>query len=251
MSKQAALKTRELRKAQVAIAEARGRRSVGLIMGMAIVFALVLAIAVSLVHSASSVGRASSGQLVVPHGATAAGALAAGKATAPVKVEVYLDYMCPYCGRFERANGEDLNRLVADGTVKLELYPMSFLDKTSRGSRYSTRAANAAATVAHRSPESFLAFNQALFAKQPEEGTRGLSDADLAKLARDAGVSRDVVADFKDRTFETWVASSTEAVFRSGVTGTPTIKINGEVFGDDLYTRGALATAVAAAAPRS
>ncbi|MDG4765839.1 thioredoxin domain-containing protein [Solwaraspora sp. WMMD406] len=103
--------------------------------------------------------------------ATTAGSLSAGDPAAEVELEVFLDYMCPFCGRFERANGDEIARLVRAGTVRLELYPLSFLNGVSAGSEYSTRAANAVATVADRAPDQFLAFHQALFEQQPDEGT--------------------------------------------------------------------------------
>jgi len=190
-------------------------------------------------------GRASTG--TTASGATAAGAIQVGDPAAPVKLEVYLDYMCPFCGRFDRANADQLNRLVADGTVRLEIYPLSFLDKTSNGTRYSTRAANAAATVADRAPDKLLAFTQALFAQQPHEGSDGLTNDQIANLAHGAGVPQDVINTFVDRTFEPWIAKLTDTAFASGITGTPTLKINGTVFKGDLYTVGPLTDAITAA----
>jgi protein-disulfide isomerase len=188
--------------------------------------------------------------LVPPAGVTAAGALALGEAGAPVRVEVFLDYMCPFCGRFERANSADIERLVADGTVRLELYVLSFLDKTSSGTRYSTRAANAIVTVFDRAPGRVLAFHQALFANQPEEGSAGLSDDQIAALARDAGVPSEVVAQFHQETFQPWIDQTTEKAFAGGITGTPTVRIDGERFEGDLYTAGALTAAIDAAKER-
>jgi protein-disulfide isomerase len=155
--------------------------------------------------------------------------------------------MCPYCGRFDRANADEIDRMVAAGTVRLEVYPLSFLDKTSNGTRYSTRAANAVATVADRAPDKVLAFTQALFARQPREGSEGLTDAQIADLARSAGVGQDVINTFAARTFEPWIAKFTETAFAGGVTGTPTVKINGTVFKGDLYTAGSLTDAITAA----
>jgi protein-disulfide isomerase len=189
-----------------------------------------------------------SGPLVVPANATAGGAIAIGESTAPVRLEVYLDYMCPYCGRFERANSAEIERLVAAGRVRLELYPLSFLDRYSAGTRYSTRAANAVATVADRAPESVLAFNQALFDAQPAEGSPGLSDDEIAALALAAGVPQGVVDAFHERIFEPWLTASTAAVFQTGITGTPTVKINGVVFTGDLFAVGPLTQAIEAAA---
>jgi len=189
--------------------------------------------------------------LVVPAGATAAGALPLGAAGAPVRLEVFLDYMCPFCGRFDRANSAEMERLVADGTVRLELHVLSFLDKASAGSRYSTRAANAVVTVFDRAPDRVLAFNRALFAGQPAEGSEGLTDDQIADLAADAGVPADVVALFGRQTFQPWIAKSTDAAFAGGITGTPTVRINGTRFDGDLYTAGALTAAIDAAKGRS
>jgi protein-disulfide isomerase len=220
--------------------------------GGAVIAVLLIAIVVSVATAARNppADGAAAASDTPPAGATPAGALAVGDAAAPVTVELYLDYMCPFCGRFERANGAELERLVAAGTVRLELYPLSFLDRMSAGSRYSTRAANAVATVADRTPDTLLAVHAALFANQPDEGSRGLSDDDIAGLARRAGVSQQVTDAFDDRAFEGWIAGSTEEAFAGGITGTPTVKINGTVFPGDLYTVGPLTQAIGAAASR-
>jgi protein-disulfide isomerase len=247
VGKQARDRSRELRKAQTAIAEQRGKRRPLVVGGVVVIVVLVIAIVVAVVNAAGRGSDESSGALVVPKGATAGGALVIGQATAPVKLEVYLDYMCPFCGRFEQANSGEIDKLIADGTARLELYPLAFLDDTSQGSRYSTRAANAVVTVADRAPDEVLALNTALFGDQPQEGTEGLTDARIAELAVQAGVPQAVVDVFDDRIFEPWIAKSTDAVFDAGITGTPTVKINGEVFKGDLYTAGPLTQAVTAA----
>jgi len=247
VGKQSRDKSREMRRAKAAMAEQRrGRRRWAFTAGMVIVVALLMAIVGSLIWAAGndddSTGTAT-GDLVTPKGATAAGALVSGE-TGAVRLEIFLDYMCPYCGRFERANGDEIERLVGDGTVRLELYPLSFLDRMSDGAQYSTRAANSVTTVADRAPEQLLPFNEVLFANQPQEGSKGLTDGQIATMASGVGVPADVVEAFDDRIFEPWVAASTEKVFDSGITGTPTVKINGEVFKGDLYTVGPLTEAI-------
>ncbi len=256
MSTQARTRSRELRRAHAQLVAERRARRIRLIAasGGVVIVALVVAIVVSVVGAArntdTTTPTATPGPLVAPANATAGGAIAIGAATAPVRLEVYLDYMCPYCGRFERANSGELERLVAAGTARLELYPLSFLDRFSAGTRYSTRAANAVATVADRAPEAVLAFNRALFNAQPEEGSPGLSDDEIAALALAAGVPQGVVDAFDERMFEPWLTASTAAVFQSGITGTPTVKINGSAFTGDLFTVGPLTQAIEAAAGR-
>ncbi|MDP4510480.1 DsbA family protein [Nonomuraea turcica] len=248
MSTEARIKSRELRIARAA-AERRRQKRTRLIAagGGLIIVGLLVAIVISLINAAGTGSSPAAQGGKAPAIATAGGALALGNAVAPVKLEVYLDYMCPYCGRFEPANSGELDRMVADGTVRLELYPLSFLDKASSGAKYSTRAANAVATVADRAPGKVLALSAALFANQPEEGSRGLSDEEIATLARNAGVPAHVVNAFTSRSFEPWIATSTQAAFDTGISGTPTVKINGKVFEGDLYTAGPLTTAVTAA----
>ena len=250
MGKQQRATSRETRKAQAAIAAQRGRRiNWVLTVGGMIIAGLVAAIGLVAFNAANNdEPTAGGGKLVTPANLTAAGTIPVGAPAAPVTVEIVLDYMCPACGRFEQANGGELDRLIQAGTAKVELRPISFLDRTSQGARYSTRAANAMATVADRAPEKVWAFNDALYDNQPEEGTRGLSDQRIADLATQAGVGRDVVDAFGERLFEPWVAKVTEAAFDSGVKGTPRVSINGTVFAGDVYRAGPLTQAVAAAA---
>jgi protein-disulfide isomerase len=253
VGKQARVLARERREAKL-VAQRRARTRNRLLAGGGglIILGLVVAIVVALVNAAgrddppTGAGKA----VVAPAGATAAGGLALGVASAPVRLEVFLDYMCPFCGRFERANNADIERLVADGTVRLDLHILSFLDKTSSGTRYSTRAANAVVTVFDRAPDRVLAFHRALFASQPAEGSSGLTDDQIGALAADAGVPPDVVAAFHEETFQPWIAQTTEAAFAGGITGTPTVRINGERFEGDLYTAGGLTAAINAAKGR-
>lgn len=192
---------------------------------------------------------------VAPGGGAATGdyTLVVGQEDAPVTVSIYQDYMCPYCGQFERANREDLESMVDNGTAKIEFHVMNFLDQQSQGTRFSTRAANALVAVAKAEPDKVMAFNAALYDRQPAEGSAGLSDAEIADLAREAGVSNDVIATFASLSNEDFVNRSTTAAFASGVTGTPTVKINGETWpgaggSQPMYEAGNLKAAVEEAA---
>jgi protein-disulfide isomerase len=176
-------------------------------------------------------------------------ALVIGEQDAPVTISIYQDYMCPYCGPFERANRDDLEALVADGTAKVELHLMNFLDPQSQGTNFSTRSANALVTVANAEPEYAMAFNAAIYDNQPGEGTSGLSDDELVALARGVGVSDAVSATFADLANADFVNGSNAAAYAAGIKSTPTVKINGEDFtGSQIFTAGALRSAVENAA---
>ena len=177
--------------------------------------------------------------------AVTADAVTIGSATAPATVDLYVDYMCPFCGTFDRMNGPAIAAGVEDGTVLLRLHPMSFLDNASGGTQYSTRAANAVVTVAKLAPGNVLAFHMELFVMQPMENTPGLTDDNLAEIAASVGVPADVVAKLSAGENKAWVATATEADFAAGITGTPTVMVNGTKLGGSLYQPGALTEALA------
>jgi protein-disulfide isomerase len=162
-----------------------------------------------------------------PAEVTAPGAEAeAGK---PVKVLLYIDFICPVCKNFEAQYNQTLTSLRNEGKITVEYRPLGFLDSRST-TNYSSRAANAAACVVNESPEKYAAFVDALFAKQPAEGSAGLSDADLKKMATDTGAkSIDKCVD--DKTYRPYVKFTTQEAAVIGVTGTPTVFVDGKQWG--------------------
>ena len=63
--------------------------------------------------------------------------LVLGQPDAPVTVTLYEDFHCPHCAEFEAEFGSTLTAAQQNGQVKIELYPMAFIDQGS------TAAANA------------------------------------------------------------------------------------------------------------
>ncbi|MDR7360469.1 DsbA family protein [Nocardioides marmoribigeumensis] len=249
MSNKSRTRSQELRrlKAETARREARTRRIVTLVGGL-VVLVLVGAIAFA-VHQASQSTDSTaspSGKVVVP-ASVKDGSIPVGDPGAPVTVTIYLDYMCPACGKFEATQGKDLDQMIEDGKVRVELRPIAFLDRASQGTKYSTRAANAVATVADGSPEHVWALNQSLYAHQPQEGSTGLTDDQIAELARTAGVPTAVVDRFTKREFEPWVQKFTQDAFDAGIESTPTVRVDGKDLAD-VFTPGALKRAVDQAA---
>lgn len=188
-----------------------------------------------------------------------------GAAADAVVVQVYSDYMCPICGVFEELNGPTLTEFREAGEILVEYHPVAILDRYSLDTAYSTRAATAVALVADQAPEAFLAFNDALFTNQPEENTAGLTDAELADVAREAGVPEDLAAQIEssaylgqqadeeglplEETFVPWVTAATDQASADfGSFGTPTITIDGKNLYDELEVdwrvEGALAQAI-------
>jgi len=46
----------------------------------------------------------------------------------PVRVDAFIDFLCPYCRQFELSSGPALAGLVADRLASLVYHPMNFLD---------------------------------------------------------------------------------------------------------------------------
>jgi protein-disulfide isomerase len=149
------------------------------------------------------------------------------------EVQIYVDFMCPICGAFDQVNREDLRTMLADGDATVAIHPLNFLDQLSNGTNYSTRAANAFATVASDSPEQALDYLEALFDNQPAENTEGLPDDQLASIAVDVGVPQEVADTIADGTYSEWVAVASDQARNDSVTGTPSIFIDGDRWGQN------------------
>jgi protein-disulfide isomerase len=63
--------------------------------------------------------------------------LTIGADSAPHQVVIYEDFLCPFCGEFEKTSHEQLAQLAAQGKVQIEYRPIVFL---SRAGPYSARA---------------------------------------------------------------------------------------------------------------
>ncbi|HEX5917370.1 MAG TPA: thioredoxin domain-containing protein [Nocardioides sp.] len=219
-------------------------------VGVGVLVALVVAVIAVLLRDPAATDPAPSagdGEVVAPAGLGADGSILIGDG--PVTVTIYFDYLCPACGAFEQANGETLDQLLEAEDVTVDLRPISFLDRLSEGTEYSTRSANALATVVDSAPDHAWSFHRALYAHQPPEGAEGLTDDQLASIGRDVGVPAQVTKLFAERRHVGWVDEQTAQAFASGVEGTPTILVDGEPFSGDPYQPGSLAAAVGRAAP--
>jgi len=151
---------------------------------------------------------------------------AEAEAGKPVKVVAYIDFICPVCKRFETTYGETLTKLRDEGKISLEYRALGFLDRSST-TNYSSRAANAAACVANTSPDKYAAFFDLLFERQPAEGGAGISDNDLKKMATEVGAAN-IDSCVENKTYRPFVKVITQEAENIGVTGTPTVFIDGK-----------------------
>lgn len=153
-----------------------------------------------------------------------------------IEIQLYVDYLCPFCGDFEAENERQLRSWIEQGAATVEIFPVSILDSLSAGSQYSTRAANAAGCVANYAPNSFFEFHSLLMANQPEEGQVGLTDEQLIAFAEEAGAGGDQLEEcVTGEEFRGWVKSATAQALNGplpgtdveSISGTPTVFVNG------------------------
>jgi protein-disulfide isomerase len=175
--------------------------------------------------------------------------------TGSTTVDLWFDPMCPACGAFEKANGDTLAKAVSDGSITLRLRPLTFLDRLSNGTGYSTRAVAALTCVAVTEPDSALEFFQALYKDQPEEGSNGLTDEELAKRATDLGIAdiSDCLA--KSGPYQAWAQRNTarsqtgpidvEGSDLKAIQQTPTILVDGKQFTGDITDSSAFSSFLA------
>ena len=163
-----------------------------------------------------------------PPEVTADGAFTVGNPDAEVAVQVVEDFQCPACQQFEAAAGDLLEEYAAGDEVKVEYRGIAFLDQMS-STDYSTRALNASACTMSQGEDVWTELHRQLFLQQPPEGGDGLPDATLLDIATEAGADADVVGPcIEDASYAGWTAATTAASSADGVTGTPTIFVDGE-----------------------
>lgn len=159
-------------------------------------------------------------------------------ADAAVEIDVYVDYLSPGAREWQIANSEQLASWLSQGAATLSYHPVAMLTAKSNGTKYSLRAAGAAACVATYSPERFFSFNQELLLRQPAVDSDGYSDRELADIAQAAGATdpERVRTCIEDGAYISWVKERTESALAGipgtdlALTGTPMIVVNGQAY---------------------
>lgn len=164
-------------------------------------------------------------------------------------ISIFLDYSCPACAQFEAAYAPILRTWLENGTATVEYHPLSFRDAQTAGTRYATRAANAAACVADQDPDAFFDFNTLMFENQPVAPERyELTDQQMVDIAAASGVQNleSLSTCIDDETFSNWVGQATARAMSTGpvpvknseiplVTGTPSVLVNGKQFQPQVH----------------
>jgi protein-disulfide isomerase len=159
----------------------------------------------------------------------------AGKA-APSTVDVYEDFLCPICGRFEANFGGKLTQAINDGKIQVRYHPVAILNRATNPPGYSLRAANAGICSAEVGV--FPAYHATLFDgdTQPHEGSAGLTDQQLIDLGNQVSAPAAFASCVTSGRYSKAVTAETNRAAKdpslrgqgSNSFGTPTVMVNGK-----------------------
>jgi protein-disulfide isomerase len=226
----------EQMKAEREAAARASERRTRLLVAVAVLAAIAL-IGVAVVASQSGRGD----NAAVPTGVEAPGGGAPyGDDTAPVVMDEWVDFSCPACATFTAALGDTISEQVAAGELKVLYHPVSFINAGS------ARAANALGCAVDEGQTN--AFYDAVFAAQGAEGGDGVTNDELIEIGRSIGIESDGFSQcVNDGTYDGWSDNLNASQLEAGVTGTPTIFLNGELTELPSFEPQALLDAIAAA----
>lgn len=147
-------------------------------------------------------------------------------------VAEYEDLRCPVCAAYEQAAGDAVLKGAQDGKYKIVYTFGTFLDNGQSPGSGSKKALSALGAALNVSTDAFTAYHKVLYSKadHPEETTDAFNDADhLIALAQEVPALKGN-AKFSDAvkkgTFDKWALTMSSAFDKSGVTATPTVKVN-------------------------
>src|SRR3954470_1245030 len=101
-------------------------------------FGAVLAVMLALVTFGPGAGVAGAAAA-----APAGNAVSIGDPDALGQIDLYVDPLCPYSGMMIRTDGDEIGRRIENGTLRVNLRFVDFLDKYSASGTYDSRAINA------------------------------------------------------------------------------------------------------------
>ena len=163
-----------------------------------------------------------------------------GDGSEPV-VTYFGNWKCPFCADF--ATGEADRPVLPLGSIVADYVDPGGMSLRYRGLAYgsngqpflgpdaprATRAGLAVWTVA---PERYWNYHEHVMANQPPEDETWATTDRLVSFAEDAGVSSvdEVRSAIENGRFEERVRATTEAASAAGVSGTPTLLIDGDAY---------------------
>lgn len=238
-------KARQLRELQE---KKRKRTRLGIIAAIVVALALV-AVAVGLIvtHQAKSSDSLPQGQQgAAPSQVTNvwddAGIYigkdlrAGAKLTGAPRIDVYFDYLCPFCTQLEQQVGPALMQAAQAGQIDLVYHPIAL--SLFEGLAYSEKGAEASYFMAEKAPELYLAFQMGMVndisANTPEQEATatdpGIPEivAEAAKIGASESLQAELRAALEQGTYAQYRKAFFDKAVAEGLTGTPYVLIDGK-----------------------
>lgn len=225
MSKQSQAASRRSRRAERRLAAERAakrRRQLsifGSLVAVAVVVVVIL-VAANRPDSSSSLPAVVAGPPLDPN--IPVNGRVMGNPDAKVTLVEWADYQCPWCTRFNQTiEPEIIKDYVATGKIKFEYRDYAFIGQDS------IRAAQAAMCAADQGK--FWEMNGTIFANHTGENVGDYSASRLKEMASLIGLDTEAFNSCLDKnTHKGAVEEMAKEARDSGVTGTPTLFLNGQ-----------------------
>lgn len=170
---------------------------------------------------------------VTPAALPDADGLSLGDPNAPVTIDVFEDFQCPACQRFtENTEPLIIQNLVASGQARYVFHNYPFLDGNGAGSTgESDQAANAA--MCANEQDKFWEMHSILYANWNGENQGAFSSRRLQAMAESLELDLDAFNScFNSNKYEAEIQADFDLGGQMGVSGTPTVFVNGQRVGE-------------------
>lgn len=136
-------------------------------------------------------------------------------------VDIWEDFQCPVCKRFEDANKEVIDRLVAEKKIQVNYHVLSFLGPES------VLLANAASCSADENK--FTDFHSMVFANQLPENSGGWTKETILLASKSVGIdSENFATCVNTNKYEPYVKFVASDGVKNNVNATPTVFVDGK-----------------------
>jgi protein-disulfide isomerase len=170
---------------------------------------------------------------VTPAALPNADGLSIGDPNAPATIDVFEDFQCPACQNFtEGTEPLIIQNLVATGQARYVFHNYPFLDGNGAGSNgESDQAANA--SMCANEQDKFWEMHSILYANLGGENRGAFSDRRLQAMAESIGLDMDAFNScFNAKKYEADIQADFDLGQQMGVSGTPTVFVNGQRVGE-------------------
>jgi protein-disulfide isomerase len=153
-----------------------------------------------------------------------------GNPNAPVKVEAFEDFQCPYCQAYTKGTEPIvISDYVSTGKVYYTFTPFSFLDDAAGDTNQESKTAAAAAFCAMDQGK-FWQYHDLLYANQTGENVGDFTQRRLIAFAGKLGLDTNQFQDcLKNGKYTQLVLTDKAAASSKGVNATPYFLVNGKL----------------------